>query len=199
MLTPWRESYDQPTQLSIVFALAPSLHSFWSYFSTLLQYHIGHLPTWGVHFSMSYLFIFSYCSRGFSRQEYWSGLPFPPPVGYPCGSGGKESTCNVGDLGSIAGLGRSPEEGKGYPLQYSGLENSAKSQTWPSNLLNLFVLKIRWLNFKTRDFQLAKIHYLKLSLISLSTGLCHVSYKGKWKDQTSPLLEANSLHKAKLM
>ena len=44
--------------------------------------------------------------------------------GFPGGSAGKESTCNVGDLGSIPGLGRSPGEGKGYPLQYSGLENS---------------------------------------------------------------------------
>ena len=52
-------------------------------------------------------------------------------------SAGKESTCNVGDLGSIPGLGRSSGEGKGYPLQYSGLENSmdyivhgiSKSQT----------------------------------------------------------------------
>ena len=42
----------------------------------------------------------------------------------PCGSAGKDSICNVGDLGSIPGLGRSPGEGKGYPLQYSGLENS---------------------------------------------------------------------------
>ena len=42
----------------------------------------------------------------------------------PCGSAGKESSCNVGDLGSIPGLGRSPGEGKGYPLQYSGLETS---------------------------------------------------------------------------
>ena len=58
-------------------------------------------------------------------------------VGFPCGSAGKESTCNVGDLGSIPRLGRSPGEGKAYPLQYSGLENSgdcvvrgvAKSQT----------------------------------------------------------------------
>ena len=40
------------------------------------------------------------------------------------GSDGKESACNAGDLGSIPGLGRSPGEGKGYPLQYSGLENS---------------------------------------------------------------------------
>ena len=45
-------------------------------------------------------------------------------LGFPCGSAGKEYTCNAGDLGSIPGLGRSPGEGKGYPLQYSGLENS---------------------------------------------------------------------------
>ena len=43
---------------------------------------------------------------------------------FPCGSADKESACNVGDLGLIPGLGRSPEEGKGYPLQYSGLEYS---------------------------------------------------------------------------
>ena len=43
---------------------------------------------------------------------------------FPGGSAGKESACNVGDLGSIPGLGSSPGEGKGYPLQYSGLENS---------------------------------------------------------------------------
>ena len=40
-------------------------------------------------------------------------------MGFPDGSAGKESTCNAGDLGSIAGLGRSPGEGIGYPLQYS--------------------------------------------------------------------------------
>ena len=43
---------------------------------------------------------------------------------FPCGSAGKESTCNAGDLGLIPGLGRSSGKGKGYPLQYSGLENS---------------------------------------------------------------------------
>ena len=46
------------------------------------------------------------------------------PRGLICGSAGEESACNVGDLGAIPGLGRFPEEGKGYPLQYSGLENS---------------------------------------------------------------------------
>ena len=43
---------------------------------------------------------------------------------FPDSSVGKESTCNAGDLDLIPGLGRSPGEGKGYPLQYSGLENS---------------------------------------------------------------------------
>ena len=69
-----------------------------------------------------------------------------------CGSAGKESTCNVGDLGSIPGLGRSPGEGKGYPLQYSGLENSmdctvhgvAKSQTQLSDSHFTGILE-RWL------------------------------------------------------
>ena len=43
---------------------------------------------------------------------------------FPGGSAGKESACNAGNLGSIPGLGRSPGEGSGYSLQYSGLENS---------------------------------------------------------------------------
>ena len=56
-------------------------------------------------------------------------------MGFLCSSAGKESTCSAGDLGSIPGLGQSPGEGKGYPRQYSGLEDSmdvhevAKSQT----------------------------------------------------------------------
>ena len=48
----------------------------------------------------------------------------PVFLGFPCDSAGKKSTCNAGDLGSIPGLGRSPGEENGYPLQYSGLENS---------------------------------------------------------------------------
>ena len=44
--------------------------------------------------------------------------------GFPGGSDGKESTCNEGDQGSMPGLGRSPGEGNGYPLQYSCLKNS---------------------------------------------------------------------------
>ena len=48
-------------------------------------------------------------------------------VGFPCSPAGKESTYSVGDLGLIPGLGRFPGEGKGYTLQYSGLENSMDS------------------------------------------------------------------------
>ena len=59
----------------------------------------------------------------------WGPETFPfkaPPSGdpsFPGGSAGKESTCNVGDLGSILGLGRSSGEEKGYLLQYPGVEN----------------------------------------------------------------------------
>ena len=51
-------------------------------------------------------------------------VPTPVFLGFPCGSAGKESACNLGDLGSIPGLGKFPGEGTGYLLQYSSLENS---------------------------------------------------------------------------
>ena len=77
------------------------------------------------------------------QEDPWrrDRLPTPIFLGFPCGSAGKESACSTGDLGLIPGLGRSPGEGKGYPLQYSGPENSmdcvahgvAKSRTQLSN------------------------------------------------------------------
>ena len=68
-------------------------------------------------------------------------------MGFPDSSAGKESACNVRDLGLTPGLGRSPREGKGYPLQYSGLDNSmdctvhgvTKSQTPLSDFHSLHV------------------------------------------------------------
>ena len=51
-------------------------------------------------------------------------------VGLPGGSESKESAFSAGDLGSILGLRRSPEEGKGYPLQYSCLGNSTDRGAW---------------------------------------------------------------------
>ena len=56
-----------------------------------------------------------------TRLNNWPELMLDE--GFPCGSAGKESACSAGDLDSIPGLGRSPGEGKGYPPQYSGLEN----------------------------------------------------------------------------
>ena len=56
------------------------------------------------------------------RKIPWDRLPTPVFLDFPCGSAGKESACNVGDLVSIPGLGRSPGEGHGNPLQYY-LEN----------------------------------------------------------------------------
>ena len=63
----------------------------------------------------------------FLASKITAGIGYSPTsvfLGFPCGSAGKESACDMGDLGSIPGLGRSPGEGTGYPLQYSGLENS---------------------------------------------------------------------------
>ena len=70
----------------------------------------------------------------------------------PDNSVGKESTCNARDLGLIPGLGRSPGEGKGYPLKYSGLENSmdciciahgvTKSRTQLSNFHSLTIFEL---------------------------------------------------------
>ena len=61
-----------------------------------------------------------------SERFRWMNDRLPTPVflDFRCGSAGKESSRDAGYLGSIPGLGRSPEEGKGYPLQYSGLETS---------------------------------------------------------------------------
>ena len=74
------------------------------------------------------------------QEDPWrkDRLPIPVFLGFPGGLAGKESTCNLGDLGLITGLERSPGEGNGYPLQYLGMESSmecivhgvAKSQTW---------------------------------------------------------------------
>ena len=58
------------------------------------------------------------------------GLFYTYPWDFPCGSDGKASAYNAGDLGSIPGSGRSPGEGNGNPLQYSCLENPMDGGTW---------------------------------------------------------------------
>ena len=71
-----------------------------------------------------------------SYSQFIPGPPFPfgnsvvVLKGFSGSSDGKESSCNVGDLGLIPGLGRSPGEGNGNPLQYSCLENPIEGGTW---------------------------------------------------------------------
>ena len=93
-----------------------------------------------------------------------------PALYFPCGSAGKESTCNEGDLGSIPGLGSSPGERKSYPLQYSGLENSmdcivhrvTKSQT-----------QLSFLKTKVGKESKAFIYILSCSVAQLCLTLWH--------------------------
>ena len=96
--------------LSQVFHLAPSSSPQDPYGQTHLWNHILFVP---------------FCTIDTCNIS----LAPPPPshadsLGFSGNLDGKESACNEGDLGSIPGLGRSPGEGNGYPLQYSGLENA---------------------------------------------------------------------------
>jgi len=106
---------------------------------------------WPPHLVWALFFLWN-LRQDWQVQQYWPKLPTPVSLGFPCGSAGEESACSVGDLGSIPGLGRSPGEGKGYPLLYSGLENSTnwivhgvtQSQTQLSNFHFYFHGDLTW-------------------------------------------------------
>ena len=68
--------------------------------------------------------------RRLELEAYQLGDYSKSLLGFSCGSDSKESPCNAGDLGSIPGLGRSPEEGNGNPLQYFCLKNSMDRGVW---------------------------------------------------------------------
>ena len=67
------------------------------------------------------------------------------------GSDSKESACNAGDLGLLPGLGRSPGEGKGYPPQYSGLENSMDRAAWQATIHGVAKTQIQLSDFHTKE------------------------------------------------
>ena len=110
-----------------------------------------HLICHSRHCSKCFIYINFFSGNSFGsnpspswvRKICWRTDRPPTPVflGFPGGSAGKESVCSAGDLDLIPGLGRSPGEGKRYPLQYSRLENSmdcrvlgvSKSQKQMSN------------------------------------------------------------------
>ena len=112
---------------------------------------------------------------------------------FPGGSAGRESACNDGDLGSIPGLGRSPGEGNGYPLQYTGLENPMEYSPWGRRVRH------DWATFTHTKHFSENTHYYKkyttrISRISSSqdhTAQLHQNdkpHKIKMKDKSKPLL-----------
>ena len=120
------------------------------------------------------------------RFDSWVGkicrrrhrLPTPVLV-FPCGSAATESTCNAEDLGLNPELGRSLGEGKGYPFQYSGLENSMNSvvhgvtmsRTWLTNFHFHYVL----LSYNMRILSVLLFHLLSLpSILPLYSSQNHI-------------------------
>ena len=75
----------------------------------------------------SYIYIYIYADTYYINTRVYICVHY---MGFPSGSDGKVSVCNAGDPGSIPGLGRSPGEGNGSPLQYFCLENSIDSGAW---------------------------------------------------------------------
>ena len=71
-------------------------------------------------------------------------MPTPGFLGFPSGSAGRESACNVGDLGSIPELGRSPGEGKGYPLHDSWVSLVAQLVENPPAMWETSVQSLGW-------------------------------------------------------
>ena len=119
------------------------------------------------------------------RKICWrrNSLPTPVFLGFPCGSAGKESAHNAGDMALIPGLGRSPGEGKGCPLQYSGLENSmdcivhgvAKSWTQLSDFHSFFGFVCVWVCVCVCVYVFSPSHslfWLGINLLPKPQGSC---------------------------
>ena len=84
---------------------------------------VGNLISGSSAFSKSSLYIWKFSIHALLKPSFNDFEQDLASIDFPGGSAGKESSCHVGDLGSIPGLGRSPGEGNVYPLQYSSLEN----------------------------------------------------------------------------
>ena len=111
------------------FSLLPSLSPFFLFFLAVLVL-VFLFVCLNYYSQLSWERICLHCRR--SWFDSWVGkirwrrdrLPTPAFLGFPCGSAGKESAHNAGGLGLTPGVGWSSGEVKGYPLWYSGLENS---------------------------------------------------------------------------
>ena len=127
----WRKFIEWRAEEIFLFIPSAGLCGLWQTIFSKLA--IAVIPTSHVPLEDDFVFFQS-------KIEFIDRLPTPVFLSFPCGLAGKESTCNVGDLGSISGLRRSSGEGKGYAVQYSDLENAmdyahevVKSQTWLSD------------------------------------------------------------------
>ena len=134
-MTPWTAAH----QTFLLFTIPHSLLKLISIKSILPSSHLILLPSTTASGSFPMSCLFASCGQSIGASASASVLPmsiqgrfplgltsliFLQSKGLPGGSDGKESDCNTGDMDSIPGSGRSPGEGKGYPLQYSYLENS---------------------------------------------------------------------------
>ena len=135
-------------------------------------------------------------------------LPSEPPgkplVSFPCGLSGKKKkfSCNVGDLGSFSGLGRSPGEGKGYPLQSSGLENSmdcivhgvTKSWTQLSDFhvpqTGSIVLKVLVISQKSQSSWGQSLDLNQFTAIFIILSCLETLCRKEWRQETLDLLSA---------
>ena len=113
-----------------------------------------------------------YCRR--PQFDSWVGkihwrrhrLPTPIFLGFPGGSDGKESACNVGDQGSIPGWGRSSGEGKSNSLQDSSLENPMDRGAWPATIHGVAKSQTQ-----LSDFHFTSLHLVAWSIVSMSSSL----------------------------
>ena len=101
-------------------------------------------------------------------------------MGFPGGSDWKESACNVGDPGSVPGLGRSPGEGKNYPLQYYCLENSMERGAWWATVHGV----------AKREMQIEAImrHYLTTVRMAIIKKFYNQMLERMWKKGKPPTL-----------
>ena len=105
-------------------------------------------------------------------------------MGFPCGSAGKESACNAGNLDLIPELGRSPGEGNGSPLQYSGLENSMDSIVQFSSVTQSCLTLCDPMDYSTPVFP---VHHQLLKLVQ-----SHVHRVGDAIQPSHPLISFSS-------
>ena len=137
--------------------------------------------TYKVAVRIKWVHIFELCPRCLMKStnypSHHSWFLFPYTKSFLGGLIGKESTCNVGDLGSIPGLGRVPGEGNGNPLQYSCLENPMDREAWWATLHRVTKSQTRLTNtFTFHMYVCVMIHiyvYIWFNINNINSIVCY--------------------------